>query len=278
MLQRIGAVIGGIVAGGIAVMAIESISSMIYEMPEGLDQFNREAMSEWISGLPVGAFLFVLAAWASGSFIGTYVARRLAPGRSTIPGLIVWAFFTIASLAMLLLLPHPVWFWFAGILACLVFGLLGLVLAAPKSYAVCCTRLIKAPIEKVFQTLARIEEFSKAVPHITKVEFLTESHYGVGTRFRETRVMNGKDASTELEVTELVENEHVRMVSDAGGTIWDTVFRVKQKGDSVEMNMRMDAIPHNFPAKVICPMILGMVGNFVEKDMDSVKEFCETNK
>ncbi|KAB2847196.1 MAG: hypothetical protein F9K45_00175, partial [Melioribacteraceae bacterium] len=64
------------------------------------------------------------------------------------------------------------------------------------------TKNINAPVEKVFNTVAHIEEFSKTVPHIVKVEFLTELKTGAGTRFRETRLMKGKEAATELEVTE----------------------------------------------------------------------------
>ena len=37
------------------------------------------------------------------------------------------------------------------------------------------------------------------------------------------------EATTELEVTEYVENDHVRMVADSHGTIWDTVFSVKEQ-------------------------------------------------
>jgi uncharacterized protein YndB with AHSA1/START domain len=157
----------------------------------------------------------------------------------------------------------------------LTFGLVGLLLAAPSRYIVRTERIIAAPIEKVFGTLATVSEFAIAVPGITNVEFLTDKQYGVGTRFRETRVMNGKDASTELEVTELVENERIRMVSDAGGTIWDTVFTVAQNGDRVAMTMEMEARPHQFFARIITPMILPMVGRFVEKDMDSIKEYCQ---
>ena len=56
--------------------------------------------------------------------------------------------------------------------------------------------------------------------------FLSEVRTGVGTRFRETRLMHGKERSTELEVTEYVENERVRMVADTDGTVWDSVFVV----------------------------------------------------
>ncbi len=275
IFHRIAAVIGGTLFGVLVVMVVEGISSQIYKMPADLDMNDTEAMTQWINSLPIGAFLFVLAAWALGCFAGAFVARRIAPERSAVPGVIAWVLLTIASISTLILVPHPVWFSVVAVLACLLFGLLGLIAAAPKVYVVACTRKINAPIEKVFKTLATIDQFCKAVPGIQNIEFLSDIKYGVGTRFRETRLMNGKEASTELEVTELVENERVRMVSDAGGTIWDTVFEVKQADGMVEMNMQMDAIPHRFPARIITPMIIGMVGRFVEQDMDSVKEFCE---
>ena len=39
-------------------------------------------------------------------------------------------------------------------------------------------RTIDAPIDLVFNTIAHVEDFSRAIPHITEVEFLTESTKG----------------------------------------------------------------------------------------------------
>ncbi len=52
-------------------------------------------------------------------------------------------------------------------------------------------RTIHAPVESVFQILADIENYSKAVPDIVGVEMLSEVTSGVGARFRETRLMKG---------------------------------------------------------------------------------------
>ncbi|MHC4817139.1 MAG: SRPBCC family protein, partial [Planctomycetota bacterium] len=89
------------------------------------------------------------------------------------------------------------------------------------------SRTIEAPIETVFDTVAHIENFSKAIPDIVNVEFLSDVRSGVGTHFRETRRMRGKEVSVELAVTEYVENDHIRIVSDTHGTVWDTVFTVE---------------------------------------------------
>lgn len=136
-------------------------------------------------------------------------------------------------------------------------------------------RRIDAPLETVFQTVADIRNFSKAAPDITNVEFLTEQQSGVGTRFRETRMMNGREAQTELEVTEFVENDRIRLVSDAGGTVWDTVFAVKPVGNSTELTMAMEIRPYRWLAKLFMPLIRGTVVKGVERDLDCVKDYCE---
>lgn len=137
------------------------------------------------------------------------------------------------------------------------------------------TRTINAPIERVFETVAHIENFSKAVPEIIKTELLSEIEYGVGTRFRETRLMSGKQTSTELEVTEYVENDRVRIVSDAGGTVWDSVFEVAPVDGQVQLTLSMDANAYKLLSRLMNPLIKGMVKKALESDMDSVKIYCE---
>ena len=137
------------------------------------------------------------------------------------------------------------------------------------------TRRVDAPADVVFRTVAHVEQFSEAVPHILRVEFLSEAKSGVGARFRETRMMMGSEASTELEVTEHVENERVRIVSEAGGALWDTVFTVVPDGEGTELKMVMDARPRTTSARMTLPLIIGAVRKAVEQDMDAVKSFCE---
>ncbi|MCA8986752.1 MAG: SRPBCC family protein [Planctomycetaceae bacterium] len=137
------------------------------------------------------------------------------------------------------------------------------------------TRQIHASVEQVFRTVADINNYSAAVPHIIKVEFLSEQQTGVGTRFRETRLMNQREESTILEVTEYVEDEMIRLVSDAGGTIWDSQFTVVPNGDVVDLNMRMEIKPYKLMARLFMPLIRNMVVKGVEKDMDCVKQWCE---
>ena len=138
------------------------------------------------------------------------------------------------------------------------------------------TRTISAPLDRVFDCVAHIGNFSKAIPDITNVEFLSEAQAGVGTRFKETRNMNGREATVELEVTEFVENDYIRIVSDTHGTVWDTVFKVEGVGDQTKLDMVMDAKAYKLLPKLMNPLIKGMIQKAIEKDMDSVKIYCET--
>ena len=69
----------------------------------------------------------------------------------------------------------------------------------------------------------------------------------------------------------------MRFVSDAGGTIWDTVMSVTPSGDVTELQMTMDARPHTFMARVVNVFIKGMVTRAVTKDMDKLKAWCEAH-
>ncbi|MHC4850362.1 MAG: SRPBCC family protein [Planctomycetota bacterium] len=138
------------------------------------------------------------------------------------------------------------------------------------------SRQINAPAATVFETVAHIENFSKAVPGIVNIEFLTESRTGVGTKFKETRVMKGREATVELEVTEYEPNQRIRIVSDTHGTVWDTVFTVAENAGQTQLEMVMDANAYKLLPKLMNPLIRGMIQKAIEGDMDAVKAYCES--
>jgi len=139
------------------------------------------------------------------------------------------------------------------------------------------TRQIGAPRDRVFEVVADVRRFSQALPHVVRYEFLSELQSGVGTRFRETRLMNGREATTELEVTEHVQNDRIRLLADDHhGTVWDTLFTVVDADDgSTILTMTMDARSKTWIARIMVFLVAGMVRKAVERDMDGVKAFCE---
>ncbi|MGH1491634.1 MAG: SRPBCC family protein [Acidimicrobiales bacterium] len=139
------------------------------------------------------------------------------------------------------------------------------------------TRTILAPREAVFDVTAHIERFAEVIPHITNVEFLTSSKTGVGTRFIETRTMGKRVASSTLEVTEYEPPESIRLVSDEGGTIWDTRFTYEPSDGGTDLTMIMEIRPHTLLARLMTPFIKRFVAKAVESDIEAVKQHCEGN-
>ena len=139
------------------------------------------------------------------------------------------------------------------------------------------TRTIDAPVDQVFRTVSDIRNYSKAVPDIVTVEMLSDVTSGVGTRFRETRLMRGREATTELEVTECVENDRIRLLADSHGTVWDSEFSVREADGRTELRLVMDARPYELLPKLLNPLMKFFVKKGLEKDVDAVKTYCERN-
>ena len=106
----------------------------------------------------------------------------------------------------------------------------------------------RCPVEQVFRAVSDAERLVETTPAVVRVEFLTEGGFtGVGTRFRETRVMGRQTVETELEVVAYDPERHeVRMVSDAGGTTWDTTMSVRAEREGSELTIAMEARGHTW--------------------------------
>lgn len=275
IIQQIIAAVVGLVVGGVSVGLIESLGHLFNPPPADLDFNNRTQLEAWIQTLPTSAFLIVILAWSVGALVGPMIARLLSPNRGAIPAIVVWLLLGLATLSNLISIPCPWWMWPAGLGVWFVFGLLGLAVSAPKSIQATSVRLIAAPLERVFQTIAQPDGFSAAIPDIVKIEIVSEIKSGVGTRFRETRMMNGKPAIAEMQVAEYYENKTVRLVAEMAGTIWDTRFDVEPQGNAVQLKMRMVASPQNLLSRLMTPMMIGMIEKAIGGDMDHVKAYCE---
>jgi len=138
------------------------------------------------------------------------------------------------------------------------------------------SRDIAAPVDKVFAVVGDADRFSTVVPEIAKVEFLSEQRRGVGARFRETRVVAGREVVTELETTEYVENQRVRLVAESHGVTWDSLFTLEPSdGQATRLTLTMNTRSQTIAAKLIAPLVMGFVKTALTNDMDAVKAFCE---
>lgn len=137
------------------------------------------------------------------------------------------------------------------------------------------TRAIAAAPSRVFRAVADPEEFHKAIPGGSRIEYLTPTRNGVGTKFRSTRISKGKPSSFEMEVTEFVPEEHVRIVNVTHGTLWDSTFSVRPNGASTVLTLTMDARTDRLIARLMNRLVGPIVQRALERDLDAVKAYCE---
>ena len=102
--------LAGVVTGGAVVAAIEAVGHMVYAPATPVDLSTPEAMSAFVAALPVGAFLFVLAAYVGGTAAGGFVATLVARRHAMVFAGIIGALILLGSVVNFAMIPHPAWF------------------------------------------------------------------------------------------------------------------------------------------------------------------------
>jgi MFS family permease len=134
-VRRILAVVVGIVVAVVLVFVLEQISNILYPPAEGVDLTDPKQLEKHIAGLPLPAFLIVLAAYLIASFVGGYVAALIAGEKPALFASIVAGFILAATVLNLYFIPHPQWFAYVALLGIAIMGVLAGSLA-PKRRAV----------------------------------------------------------------------------------------------------------------------------------------------
>lgn len=138
------------------------------------------------------------------------------------------------------------------------------------------TRVNASP-DVVFEAVSDIQGMPRTNPDVVRVDFLTEQHQGVGTRFRETRRMGGKEQHFDLEVRGYdAEDRCVRYVTDTHGTTWDTTVTVRPAGDGATVCFAMDCIGSTVFKRLMNGMLRGLYRRGMVKHAGMLKDYCES--
>lgn len=140
---------------------------------------------------------------------------------------------------------------------------------------VCVERRVAAPPQIVFDAVANVANLPDTNPDIVKVRFLTERRSGVGTRFVETRSMNGKEIETELEIRESDDRSRIRFVADSHGTVWDTLFTVVPEAGGSILQIAMDARAHKLLPKLMNPILKGLFKRGMLRHIEKFAAYCD---
>jgi carbon monoxide dehydrogenase subunit G len=138
---------------------------------------------------------------------------------------------------------------------------------------------VQAPPDKVFRIASDFAEAAERIEGIQRVELLTPGPVRLGTRFRETRLMFGREATEEMEVTAFDPPHSYTLGCESHGCRYAAEFRFTASGTGTEVAMEFKATPLTFLAKAMAvamaPMIR-QVADVCAKDLDDLKRAVES--
>jgi len=132
------------------------------------------------------------------------------------------------------------------------------------------------------RTFALFTDFKNAAANIRgikHIEVITDGPVGVGTRFRETRTMFGKDAVETMEVTAMDPPRSYSVGCGSCGARFDTTFHFTPDNDGTRVDVNMNAVPTSLFAKIMSPvmglMMAGTMRKCFENDLADLKAVAE---
>lgn len=110
MLRNVLAVIAGLIIGSIVNMLLINISGYVITPPENADVTSMEGLKSTMHLFGPEHFLFPFLAHSLGTFVGAFVAAKIAATNKIKFALAIGAFFFLGGAINAYLLPAPIWF------------------------------------------------------------------------------------------------------------------------------------------------------------------------
>lgn len=125
MGKNILAGIAGVVIAVVLVWVVEKVGHAVYPPPPDLNFADPDAMRAYMETVPLGALLFVAAAWFIGTLCGTCAACAIGTAKPMIFAMVVGGLMLIATIMNLVMIPHPMWFSILGVVGVVIAAWLG---------------------------------------------------------------------------------------------------------------------------------------------------------
>ena len=143
------------------------------------------------------------------------------------------------------------------------------------------SKQINAGQDAVFAVFSDLEKIAERITDIVKLEILARGDkVGVGTRWRETRVMFGKQATEEMEITSFTAPTGYRVEAKSHGSHYISEYRFQSQGQGTLVTMTFRAEPLNLFTRVMgflmAPMMRKTMVNCLDKDMTDLKTQLES--
>ncbi|NDJ78427.1 MAG: SRPBCC family protein [Chloroflexi bacterium] len=137
---------------------------------------------------------------------------------------------------------------------------------------------IAAPANITFDVFTDLNKAQDRIDGITRLEILSEQSHGVGTRWRETRLMFGREATEEMEISAFEPNHSYEVVASSHGANYHTIYTFTEVDGGTRVEMVFTGTPVSLVAKLMAPLgflFQGSTRTALDADMDNLKAVCE---
>ncbi|MBM7702402.1 SRPBCC family protein [Metabacillus iocasae] len=135
--------------------------------------------------------------------------------------------------------------------------------------------IVNVPLERAFAFASNMEHAPKMMKHILKVEKLTEGPIQVGTSYKETRAIRGKEASAILTVVEFVPNERYSVQNEVQGLETIYHYRFEGDGERTHIHFSCDINASTFMMKLVKPLFTRIIKKEDGNHLQEIKKAIE---
>jgi hypothetical protein len=140
------------------------------------------------------------------------------------------------------------------------------------------SEVVRAPLADVFAAFADFANAPARVTDIKRVEVLTPGPVGVGTKFKETRVVFKKEAAETFEVTAFEPDAGYELTARSCGAEYKTTFAFTPAAGGTRVEVEMTTRMVSLWAKLLTPMawlMQGMMKRCLAKDLADARAAIE---
>jgi len=140
---------------------------------------------------------------------------------------------------------------------------------------------IEKPQEEIWQAITDFKNCQSFIESIESLEIIDQpKNTLVGFKWKESRVMFGKEATETMWITDFAENEFYQTRAESHGSIYKSRLSIEPEGEHTKLTMSFSAEPVSFSAKLMTSvmgfMIKKSMNKALMKDLTDIKAYVES--
>lgn len=129
--------------------------------------------------------------------------------------------------------------------------------------------------EAVFEALYDPALATEVMESVIASEQIGEGAVGVGTCFRETRVVNGQEGTSELEVVAYEPNHRYSVTNETEGIRTTYHFYLTPERDGTRIKLEAEVSAENLLRKMMVPVVVGILKKEDSDHLARLKDYLE---